>query len=525
MRLEFKFKSITTKWFINIFLVVAIVICTAAFAFSVLFNSIQTERIEVLASDYAYEFSALSGANKQTFNDSAINIAASFSHKNNLEVQVLNANGELVVSTTGFHTVDDSMPDYMRTKETGIPTVQNFTASGGEHVMAGTTMIYDSNGQELGAYRWITSLEKANKITMWFAVIMSVAALGILAFFGFSGLYFIKSIVQPIRDVGNMARKIAMGDFGARIDINKDDEIGELCDAINYMASELSLAENLKNDFISSVSHELRTPLTAIRGWGETAKMSVGMDEELVSRGLEVVLSEADRLSGLVEELLDFSRMANGKMVVETKPTNITMLLAESVDMYVELCKNQGIDLTFTKPSEEIEIMGDVNRLKQVFINIIDNAVKYTESGGQVLASQLREEGCVRISVSDTGLGIPGQDLDRIKEKFYKASNSVRGSGIGLAVADEIIKQHDGLLFVESTEGVGTTVTIVLPIYQRPEEEEMITLEEAVATQEAEDGDSVIEETENAENEQELTEEQLEDEISEELKEQTDEQM
>ena len=506
MQLEIKFKSITVKWFINIFLVVAIVICAAAFAFSVLFNSIQTERIEVLSSDYAYEFSALSGANKQTFNDSAINIAASFQYKNSLEVQVLDSNGELVVSTTGFNTVNDSMPDYHKAKELGDSSVQRFTTIGGEQVMAGTTIILDHNGKELGAYRWITSMEKADNITMWFAIITAVVALAILAFFGFSGLYFIKSIVKPIRDVSNMARKIAMGDFESRININKNDEIGELCDTINYMASELSLAENLKNDFISSVSHELRTPLTAIRGWGETAKMSMGFDEELVGRGLDVVLSEADRLSGRVEELLDFSRMANGKMVVETKPTNITMLLSESVDMYMELSRNQGIDLTLTKPNEEIEIMGDVNRLKQVFINIIDNAVKYTESGGQVLVTQLREEACVRISVTDTGLGIPGQDLDRIKEKFYKASNSVRGSGIGLAVADEIIKQHDGLLFVESTEGVGTTVTIVLPIYQKTAEEEMITLEEAAGVEEAEAFEEAEEITENEEPKEQIDE-------------------
>lgn len=520
MRLDIKFKSIAVKWFINIFLVVAIVICAVAFAFSVLFNSIQTERIEGLATDYAYEFSALSGANKQTFKDSAINIASSFQYKNSIEVQVLSKDGELLVSTSGFETVNDSMPDYLLAKETGATAIERFSGAGGEQVMAGTTPIFDSKGKELGAYRWITSMESANKSTMWFVVIMVVAAFGILAFFGISGLYFIKSIVKPIRDVSNMARKIAMGDFKARIDINKDDEIGELCDNINYMASELSLAENLKNDFISSVSHELRTPLTAIRGWGETAKMSVGMDEELVNRGLEVVLSEADRLSGLVEELLDFSRMANGKMTVETKPINITMLLSESVDMYFELCKNQGIDLTFTSPSEEIEIMGDVNRLKQVFINIIDNAVKYTESGGQVLVTQLREEGCVRISVTDTGIGIPGQDLDRIKEKFYKASNSVRGSGIGLAVADEIIKHHDGLLFVESTEGVGTTVTIVLPIYQRPPEEEMITLEEAVGLEEAEKTEQT--ETEQEEN---VQTEETKTEPAKELKELSDEQM
>ena len=287
-----------------------------------------------------------------------------------------------------------------------------------------------------------------------------------MAFCAFSGLFFIKSIVRPIRDVSNMARKIAMGDFESRININKNDEIGELCDTINYMASELSQAQNLKNDFISSVSHELRTPLTAIRGWGETAKMSLGTDEELVRRGLDVVLNEADRLSGLVEELLDFSRIESGRLSVVSQPLNISQLLSESADMYTELARQQGIELIFTRPSEELQVMGDADRLKQVFINIIDNAVKYTEKGGLVLVTQTGEEGCVRIVVKDTGVGIPAEDVEHVKEKFYKANKVVRGSGIGLAVADEIIKQHHGLLFIESTEGVGTTATIVLPLYE-----------------------------------------------------------
>ena len=108
--------------------------------------------------------------------------------------------------------------------------------------------------------------------------------------------------------------------------------------------------------------------------------------------------------------------------------------------------------------------MGDADRLKQVFINIIDNAIKYTESGGQVLVEATEQEGCIQVTVKDTGVGIPAQDVDRVKEKFFKSNKTVRGSGIGLAVADEIVKQHKGLLFIESKEGVGTTVTIVLPI-------------------------------------------------------------
>ncbi|MEE0899091.1 MAG: HAMP domain-containing sensor histidine kinase [Acutalibacteraceae bacterium] len=483
--LDLKFKSITTRWFINVFLIVAVFVTLTAFAFSLLFHSIYYERVEVLASDYSYEFSVLEGANKGNFKDSAITLAGEFNYKTKIEVQVLDWGGEAVVSTSGYESELKDLTDFNKCKESGKQIVFRSKTSEGESVLIGTVPLFDEEGTFLGAYRWITSLKAVNRTTLGFTALCFVLALGVIGLFAFSGLYFIKSIVNPIKDVGNIARKIAMGDLESRIEISKNDEIGELCESINYMASELQSAQNLKNDFISSVSHELRTPLTAIRGWGETAKMSVGTDDELVNRGLDVVLSEANRLSGLVEELLDFSRMETGRLQVNAMPLNVTQILTESADMYTELSKQQGIEFIFNPPKEQLEVMGDADRLKQVFINIIDNAVKYTESGGQVLITQTVEEGCVRIIVTDTGVGIPAQDIDRVKEKFYKANKTVRGSGIGLAVADEIIKQHSGLLFLESTEGAGTTVTVVLPLYD-PEEETVstepeITLEEAVA--------------------------------------------
>lgn len=471
MQLEIKFKSIAVRWFFNIFLIVALVVCTVIIAISAVVSSLYTERITTLANDLTYEFNSLSTVSVANFKDTAVELAENFQHKTKLEVQVIDRDGNIIVTTTGFHPTEQRMPDYEKAKKSGHAFVKSKTAEG-ERVLCGTTALYDASGRYLGAYRWITSLKNTNKVIMWLVISLVFAGLLILAFCAFSGLFFIQSIVRPIRDVSNIARKIAMGDFNSRIEINKNDEIGELCDTINYMASELAQAENLKNDFISSVSHELRTPLTAIRGWGETAKMSLGTDEELVKRGLDVVLSEADRLSGLVEELLDFSRMETGRLSVVAQPLNVFQILSESVDMYIELARKQGIELIYTRSAEDMTVSGDPNRLKQVFINIIDNAVKYTEKGGQVLVDQTAEEGCVRITVKDTGVGIPAQDIDRVKEKFYKANKTVRGSGIGLAVADEIIKQHKGLLFIESDEGVGTTVTIVLPLYEPTEETE-----------------------------------------------------
>lgn len=476
MQLEIKFKSIAVRWFFNIFLIVALIVCTVIIALSALVSSLYTERITTLANDLTYEFNSLSTVSVANFKDTAVELAENFPHKTKLEVQVIDRDGNIIVTTTGFRPTEQKMPDYERAKNSGYAALKLKTAEG-ERVLCGTTALYDSSGRYLGAYRWITSLRNTDKVIIWLVLSLALVGLLILSFSAFSGLFFIRSIVKPIRDVSNIARKIAMGDFNSRIEIKKNDEIGELCDTINYMASELNQAENLKNDFISSVSHELRTPLTAIRGWGETAKMSLGTDEELVKRGIDVVLSEADRLSGLVEELLDFSRMETGRLSVVAQPLNVSQILSESVDMYIELARKQGIELIFTRSAEDMTVSGDPNRLKQVFINIIDNAVKYTEKGGQVLVDQTAEEGCVRITVKDTGVGIPAQDIDRVKEKFYKANKTVRGSGIGLAVADEIIKQHNGLLFIESDEGVGTTVTIVLSLYE-PEETEAEQSEE-----------------------------------------------
>ena len=488
MNFEIRFKSITVRWFFNVFAIVAATVILAIIAFSFFFATVYVERITTLAEDYTVEFETLASTNHESFEDAAVNLSDSFEYKSKVEVQVIDIEGSVLVSTTGFQPTDEKIPDYEKAlvSQSGVASYRGKN-SAGESILAQTTVIRNGEGEILGAYRWITSMTATNKYIGNTVLVLALIGFGVIGFCGFSGAYFIKSIVRPIRDVSNMARKIAMGDFENKIEIERNDEIGELCDTINYMATELHEAETIKNDFISSVSHELRTPLTAIRGWGETAKMSIGTDEELVAKGIDVVLSEADRLSSLVEELLDFSRMQSGRLTVNSMPVDATYLLGSATDMYTELARQQGIELSYAAAGEASIVLGDGDRLKQVFINIIDNAVKYTEKGGLVLVTETREEGCVRIVVKDTGVGIPAADIDRVKEKFFKSNKTVRGSGIGLAVADEIIKQHQGFLFLESTEGVGTAVTIVLPLYEEPESKETTEGEEIVLPPEPQD--------------------------------------
>jgi len=508
---EIKFKSIKERWFANVFLIVLALLLVASIVLSVFLSNVYVERVKTLAEDYSYAFSELDGIEEKSFRETAINISDSFEYKAKIEVQVIDKSDNVILSTTGFLPSDDEkIPDLVSAKKSKEKTAYfKGKNSGGEKILSSTTLVYNSSGEYMGAYRWITSLKQTNRQLL--IVILAIAFFALIALFicFVSGIFFIKSILKPINDVSNATRRIAMGDLKTRIELERNDEIGGLCDAINYMATELSQAESMKNDFISSVSHELRTPLTAIKGWGETAKMSLGTDEELVGRGLDVVLSEADRLSNLVEELLDFSRMQEGRLSVNVKPIDIVEQLTVATDMYTELAKKQGVEISFNRPSAKSVVLGDPDRLKQVFINIIDNAVKYTEKGGLVLVTSGEEEGCVKVTVKDTGVGIPAQDIDRVKEKFFKSNKTVRGSGIGLAVADEIIKQHNGLLFLESTEGVGTTVTIVLPIYEEPEEVPATATEEVIITEaekienldELESSTLVVEETREFTNE------------------------
>ncbi len=428
-------------------------------------NYFYSEVGEILTA-YAESFDSLSVVEKDSYEAQARQLAEEFNMKNGVEMQFLDQNGDIIVSTNGF--LPEKAESYGDYDNAVTSTTKNAMWTGrlssGERVMSYCTLLNDYGKGSNGAVRCVTSLTNINRQIFLYESVAVVVGLLVMVIVYLFGKYFVQSIVHPLHDVSNMARQIAGGDFKSRIEVRELNEIGELCDSINYMASELESTDKLKNEFISSVSHELRTPLTAIKGWGETVRDSVYTDHALVTKGIDVILRESERLSGLVEDLLDFSRMQSGRITYKMEKLDILAELGEAVCMYEESAKKAGVIISYQEPSNLPFIIGDSNRLTQVFVNIIDNAVKYNHDGGVVQVKVGVEENCVRITVSDSGVGIPAADLDKVKEKFYKANKTVRGSGIGLAVADEIVRNHGGLLVVESKEGVGTTVTVALPI-------------------------------------------------------------
>ena len=237
------------------------------------------------------------------------------------------------------------------------------------------------------------------------------------------------------------------------------------------MADELEKNEKMKNEFISSVSHELRTPLTAIKGWAETLIDTENYDVTTMKKGMRVISSETERLSEMVEELLDFSRIQSGRFSLNIQKMDLLAELGEAALIYAEKARKEDIEFIYDEPEMLPVIYGDKNRLRQVFINVIDNAIKYSDAGGRVKIEVFAREENIMITVSDSGCGIAPEDLPMIKKKFYKANHTRRGSGIGLAVVNEIITMHNGTIDIESTLNVGTTVIITIP-FNTPEETE-----------------------------------------------------
>lgn len=404
--------------------------------------------------------------NPASFTSEVRSIVENWSEKNKMELMTVSGGGQVSMTSSGFApTFDVLTQDYYDALENGSSGTFTGRLPSGEKVIAISIVTPDTAG-EFSVIRLVASTERVDRHIAALIIIAAVICGAILALMMFSGMYFVKSIVIPVRQLGATARRYARGDFSVRIPVQSDDEIGELCDIVNKMADELSQSEAMRNEFISGVSHELRTPLTAIKGWAETIG-SMPDDSETIVKGMRVITSETERLSQMVEELLDFSRMQNGKFTLNKGNVDILAELGDAVLIYAEKAKKEGIELVYAEPEDLPAVYGDRNRLRQVFINVIDNAIKYSEKGGLVTVQAiLADENKIEIEVSDTGCGISPEDLPKIKTKFFRANHNKRGSGIGLAVADEIITMHSGTLEVFSEQGMGTTVVIMLPVKQ-----------------------------------------------------------
>ena len=400
------------------------------------------------------------------YNQMATQAVDTYEDKNQIELQFIGSTGRIQMSTSGL-TAGSSPGTSDITNAIANQKIEPFQGRDpetGEKILAVSAPLL-FNGRVAGVMRLVTSLKLVDRQIV--LVVFIILAVGVIcmALVLISSLLFINNVVEPVAVVTEAAKRISAGSYGFQIENKYTDELGELVDNINDMSLKIGQNEKMKSEFISSVSHELRTPLTAINGWGETILEDPNDDPAQMRRGIRIILNEARRLSTMVEELLEFSKMEDGRFTLHMEQVDLQAEFEDAIFTYGELFRQEGIKLNYECGDEDLPpIPGDSERLKQVFCNVLDNAAKHGGAGKRIDTSISREGEFEVVRVRDYGPGIPEAELPFIKQKFYKGSSKARGSGIGLAVCDEIVGLHNGIFTIGNADGGGAVVTICLPV-------------------------------------------------------------
>ena len=470
-----KVRGIRRRWLLNSISILVMILAVMVIAFSLVMKNYYDSSIlsdmeskARTASSYFGSYAASSDISSGDYLTIAQDYVSSFEDGTKIELQFLTPDGKVIYSSNGL-TLSGTMPEtpdllQLQDKQE-ITSWTGTSAQTGERITAvSAPLSYD--GTVVGIMRYVTSMRLVDRQVTILTLAAAGACLVILVLVYLSNIYFVRSIEDPVKNITGIAQRIAGGSYGIQVEKKFDDEIGDLTDAINDMSLRIKHAESMKSEFISSVSHELRTPLTAITGWAETIMNGEARDEQDVRKGMGIIASEARRLSGMVEELLEFSRIEDGRFTLSIEPIDIKAELEDAVYTYHEFLAAEGIAVYHHDCEEEFDpIPGDPDRLRQVFCNLLDNAAKHGGSGKRIDTEIYPVAGDVVITIRDYGPGIPPEELPNVKYKFYKGSSTARGSDIGLAVCEEIVTRHNGELNIRNADDEygGCLVEIRLP--------------------------------------------------------------
>lgn len=419
-------------------------------------EGIMTNQIKISTDFYSRYFSNV------PLEDNILDNVDIFWNQTSAEVQIIDSSGKVLMDSIGFMPKSKMETTDVREALKGNKGVWKGKLEYDGKVMA-IAYPLKSDNKIVGALRFITSLDEVDKTVNKICIIFISIGIVVVLMAGLVSILLAKGITSPLKEVTKAAEKMAEGDFRTRVEKKQNDEIGILSDTLNYMAEEIQKKEQIKNEFISSISHELRTPLTAIKGWAITLNTDELKDRNILRDGLKIIENESERLTSMVEELLDFSRFVSGKVKLDTEPEDVCEIV-KYIEKYMSpRAEREGLNFTVECSQQLPLVWLDRDRIKQVLINLLDNAFKFTPAGGNVSLNTAAANGWITICVTDNGSGINEEDLPRVKEKFYKGKNIKAHAGIGLSICDEIVRLHGGELVIESKLNEGTSVLVKLP--------------------------------------------------------------
>lgn len=416
----------------------------------------QAKYNQVLYSNYLsrYDLSEIVIGDKNSF------------YRNNVsQVQILDNSSNVLFDSLGSSKIGTKIKstDVINANKGEYSYQKIINKKTGEEVIALSYPLSD-NQKQIGIIRLISSTAKVKENVNNQMIIFLFFGFTIFLFALVVSFYASKRWIVPIKNLTKVGEKLAQGDFKVKASEDGKNEISELGQTLNYMSENIVKREDMKNEFISSVSHEFRTPLTSIKGWAITLQAKeIQKNEDMLNQGLTIIENEGERLSLMVEDLLNFSRLSSTSFQYEKEDLNIVEIAKEVYQQLYPRSLNEKINFDFKTAYEEIIVNCDKNRMKEVFINIIDNAMKFTPKDGYIDIFISKEDENVNIEVKDDGEGIKEDEISFVSSKFFKGSSSKSQTGLGLSICEEIVKAHDGKLVIKSKYTVGTSVIVVLP--------------------------------------------------------------
>ncbi|MGM7636226.1 sensor histidine kinase [Bacillus sp. Hm123] len=286
------------------------------------------------------------------------------------------------------------------------------------------------------------------------------------------GTKWARYLTRPLEEMKRAAVKLSEGDFSTRVHVKTKDEIGQLAETFNHMAESIDEEDEKKKEFLATVSHELRTPLSYIKGYSEALSSGMVKGEEGEQQYVHIITREAKRMERLVNDLLELIKLEGDSSAIEKAPLPLAETIHQTLQKLMPAAKQKQVNLT-EKLDHNIIIEGDECRLEQVIVNVVDNALRYTEADGFITVHLFEREGKAVVKCKDSGIGIPKEDLHKITERFYRVNKARTrvdgGTGLGLSIVENIVKGHQGRLMIASEYGHGTTVTIEFPLLEEDE--------------------------------------------------------
>jgi signal transduction histidine kinase len=328
------------------------------------------------------------------------------------------------------------------------------------------------DGNIIGAMFFIKIAQQLTSSLKGFYIVLGVSMVLALISIIIPLYIFIKRMIRPLHDMTKATIAMSQGEFSTRIEECKEDEIGELARAFNYLATKLEendkqakLLEQTRRDYIANVSHELKTPVTSIRAIGETLNDDVFLEKIDKKKYYSMILRESMRLELLIEDMLELSRLQSGNVALEKSLVNVEKMILEAVEEFEVMADD--LEVTFNTP-KNLKHIPDVftnkNRIIQVLVILLDNAFKFTEAEGCVSVDVVAETDFIKVSICDTGLGIDKEDISFVFDRFYKVdkAHASMGTGIGLSIASEIMSHLDEEIYVKSEIGKGSSFTFTI---------------------------------------------------------------